>query len=168
MDIRSKILELTDLPRQETGDHWVDYRRVDDQESERIKAATGLEVTGFIHMIDKSAVNHILNKHGPGNETRGGSIPVTREDIARIPEITATADSIVYEGKSKRLRLEVIRYRKRENGITFVVVEVRNGRRKLAVITMYKVATGGTDAVVAEQEAPASTSETVPSPPPTI
>lgn len=155
-DIQSQILELTDTPRQEAENRWVDYRRVDDRESKRIKSETGLDVAGFMHMIDKSAVNHILNRHGPGKEQRKNQIPVTKEDIAGIPEITAMPDSIERSPKKNKLALDVIRYRKRQNNIIFVVVEeIRPGRKKLAVATMYKVATGVEGATTANQQASA-------------
>lgn len=45
-----------------------------------------------------------------------------------------------------RQGLETIRYQKRENGHTFIVEEVRTGRKKLALKTMWKVSTGALDA----------------------
>lgn len=165
-DVRSRILELIDSPREEAGNRWVDYRRVDDCEAERIKAETGLDVAGFVHMIDKSAINHILNKHGTRDEAKRGGIPVTRDDIARIPEITSTPDLITPAGKTRRRSLDAIVFQTHGNGVTFVVVEVRTGKRKLAVTTMYKVAAGGEGATTAKQQASSTRPKTLPDQPP--
>ncbi len=127
------------------GHVTADYRIVDDVEAQRIKDAIGLDVSGYTHSLDQGAVGHILKQHGGESERLRGQIPITKDDIARIPEIVAEPDLIEHGGKTKD-GLPSIRYRKRFNGTTYYVEEVRMGKKRLAPKTMWKVATGATDA----------------------
>lgn len=121
------------------NDAFVDYAVVSEKEAAAIHAATGLDVAGYFHTIDEAGVLHIVGGHGEGTESGIGHNPVSHQDIARIPEIVATADKISLAGKTDA-GADLIRYQKRENGHTFVVEEVRTGRRKLVAKSMWKIA----------------------------
>jgi len=122
----------------------VTYREIDEAEAARIREATGLDVAGYSHSVDQYAVEHILKKHGSEEVVSGDEIPVTREDIARIPEITSDPDELVRVGKTNH-ELDGIRYKKRVNGYIFFVEEVRTAKKRLAATTMWKVRRGGRD-----------------------
>ena len=122
-----------------TGNPYVVYRVVEAEEALTLRERAGVDVEGYVHIIDASAIRHILRKHR--REARAGQLPVTPEDIASIPTVVAAPDIIESAGKNKR-GMNGVRYRKRVNGYVFVVEEVRAGRKHLATSTMYKYPAG--------------------------
>src|SRR5690554_4664469 len=98
-----------------SSEEFVDFAPVSDQEAKLIQEATGIDVAGYVHVIDGSAVRHTIRSHGEasGEATRGQD-PITVEDIARLPEIIRAPDRIEPAGPSPR-GPERIRYVKREN-----------------------------------------------------
>ena len=126
----------------ERSKFYLDYRKVGPDEAAVIREQAGIDVDGYAHTVDGDAIRHIMDRHGPGKEADPPQDPVTREDILRIPEITHRPDAVEHAGKNKR-GMDVIRYRKRVNGIAFFLEEVRTGRGKLAAVTMYKNKAGG-------------------------
>jgi hypothetical protein len=102
-----------------------------------VRAATGLDISGYVREIDNSAIRHAFNQHGPSKETRGGQVPITAEDMAMIPEIVRNPDGIRHGGKSKIGR-DVIVYKKNVGAMMFYVEEVRTGRKTVALQTFYK------------------------------
>jgi hypothetical protein len=97
----------------------------------------GLDVDGFTHTIDADAVRHMRGKHGDeGTESARGQIAVTDADIARIPEIIAAPDRILFGARTKQGR-DIVAYTKRlEDGSTLYLEEVREGRQRLAAVSM--------------------------------
>ena len=93
-----------------------------------------IDVSGYHHVIDNSAVRHSINRHGEGtNNAR----PVTDADFERIPEVLASPDSIEYGGKTGAGR-DIIVYRKEfDDGRVIYVEEARTKRDRLAMTTMY-------------------------------
>lgn len=150
--------EATEGPRAEN--RTLEYAAVDDAEAAGTKQATGYDVSGYTHMIDRQAIRHIMSGHGPDAKRRPGEPPVTREDIERIPEIVANPDDILRGNRTRGGGLRAIRYVKRINGDIVYVEEVRTGKRILAAKTMWKEPMGG------EETKPrpgfAQTSETLP------
>jgi len=140
--------------RSSRNDYYFDYRPVADDEAQAIREQAGIDVGGYVHSVDESAIRHILGGHGEGIESWPESLPVTREDLLRIPEVTAFPDSI--RGGKTRRGMDEVRYVKRIDGIIFYVEEVRTGRRKLTAKTMWKNKAGGTT-----QPSFAQTSETL-------
>jgi Large polyvalent protein associated domain 38/phage-Barnase-EndoU-ColicinE5/D-RelE like nuclease3/phage-Barnase-EndoU-ColicinE5/D-RelE like nuclease5 len=131
------------------------YRTVSDKEAAKLNPLLKNKVNGYKHSIDESSIRHALNEHGNAeSEERRGNIAITRQDFEKIPDITANPDSIEYGGEDNGL--EKIVYKKRENGHTYVVEEVRSGRGKLSLKTMWKTRTAQNKASV---EAPLQTSE---------
>ncbi|MCR4416101.1 MAG: hypothetical protein NUV77_27105, partial [Thermoguttaceae bacterium] len=123
----------------------VDYRPVDETEARRLESQTGLDLRGYVHMVDKSAINHIFKEYGLGREWRRHHGPVTGDDILRVAEIFAAPDSSRLLPRKGR-DIDAIEHRKRFDGITFVIEEVRTGKKRLALQTMYKVEAGATGA----------------------
>ena len=122
------------------GEGFVDYRPVPAEEAERILRETGMDVMGYSHSLDSSAIRHVVKSHG--NEEREkarGQVPVMREDIERLGEILEKADRIKAGGKTKQ-GLEMIRYELDEKGGTTIVFEeLRTRRGKLVPKTFYKL-----------------------------
>ena len=102
--------------------------------------AAGLDVEGFAHTLDADAVRHIRKQHGdPKVEEKRGQIALTDDDFARIPEILAAPDRIVFGAKTKPGR-DIIGYVKRlDDGTTLYLEEARTGRKRLAAVSMRKV-----------------------------
>lgn len=133
-DVASLIADTLADPSK-GGNEWIDYASVTKEQADRISNSTGIDVTGYIHQMQGSEITHALNRHG--KESGGFQISITPEDLEQVPEIIANAESISITGKTKQGH-EVIEYRKRSNGHTVVIEEIRTGRKKLAFKTMYK------------------------------
>lgn len=91
----------------------------------------------WCHTLDNSAVRHTIKSHGSPKEVLRGQIPITDEDLMRIPEIVASYEALSTE-KNKRGQDVIIYTKTMEDGVTFYVEEIRLGRRELAASTMYK------------------------------
>ncbi len=136
------LIDAATNPGRSAGnDFFVDYRMISRSEARAIKDAAGVDADGYTHSVDESAVRHILSSRGEGSETPQGSIPIAREDIPRIPEITSAPDTIA--PSETRGGLCAIVYSKRIHGsVVYVVEEVRAGRRKLTAKAMWKTEAG--------------------------
>lgn len=137
---QERIKRLVDLPPSASQENAKEIvRPLNDQDVQRIKTDAGIDVsTDHVFTIDKSAINHIRNRHGLNNEEMlRGQVPVTAEDIQKIPEILESPDFVTTDGKSKK-GLETVVFGKRFNGHTIVVDEVRTGAKELAVASMRK------------------------------
>lgn len=108
----------------------------------QIKQATNRDVSGYNHFVDRDALVHIDRQHGVGKEDQPGHEPVTRDDIERIPEITAAPDRVIDGGKTAR-GLPSVKYVKRYNGTTYYVEEEWAKEGLLAAKTMYKMTRAG-------------------------
>lgn len=141
-DIASLAQETVRTKRPSFGQsrRWHVYREIDGREAQAIRRATGIDVRGYAHTIDDSAIRHILRFHGArGSGLDASQIPVSLDDFNLLPEVTANPDAIEYGGKT-RLGREAIRYTKRINGMIVYVEEVRTGQGKeLAAVTMKKI-----------------------------
>lgn len=126
------------LARKSGNDLWLDYDRVSDDEARKIKAQTGLDVAGYTHSLDESAARHMLKEHGdPGRQAALGQLPLTEDDLTRLPGIVHNFDSV---SRGNKLRgLDTVIFSKIfPDGTHYFVEEVRTGRRKLAAKTMWK------------------------------
>lgn len=63
---------------------------------------------------------------------------MTKENFEKIPEITANPGRVRLSAKPTKQGLQAIEYEKKFNGTTIVVEEVRTGKGKLTLKTMYK------------------------------
>lgn len=99
----------------------------------------GIDVSGYQHMVDNSGIRHTFIQHGQaGTELPRGQEPVTPEDFGNLPDVIANPDTVELAGKTKQGR-ETIQYRKRINGHIIVVEEARTGKKRLALVSMWKV-----------------------------
>lgn len=142
----------------------VRYLDIADDQAAAIKQATGLDVSGMAHTVDSFAMRHAHKQHGnPQSEALRGQGAVTAEDWAKIPEIVSQYDEVKHAGKDKAGN-DLLQYRKRYNGTTYFVEEVRNKRGELAAKTLWKTRTAIADAP--QKTAPTLTSETLGHPSP--
>lgn len=93
-----------------------------------------IDVSDFTHTVDNYAVKHALNKHSKD------TFPITKWELALIPFITKNPDSIK-KGKDKNTNSKRVQYIKKFKNDTFIIeyiLEIRTGRKHLAMVTMYK------------------------------
>ena len=101
--------------------------------------AHGLDIDGYTHMIDSSAVNHTVNKHGnEKNELSRGQLPITHGDFAVVSDVYDAPDTVVYGGKTDIGRDAIYYIKKISDGSIVVLEEVRTGKKKLALTSMRK------------------------------
>jgi len=105
----------------------------------KIRAATGQNVSGYHHFVEHSQLVHIDKQHGVGHEDQEDHLPISRDDIEKIPEIVSHPDT-VEKGQSAR-GIPAVRYSKRYNGTTYYVEEIWAREKLLAAKTMYKMKT---------------------------
>lgn len=113
-------------------------------------AGAGLDIAGFRHVIDGSAVRHIIKNHYDEKSERSrGLLPMTDQELTRLPEVIANPDKVVL-GTTNRLGKQQIAYvKKMEDGSVLYLDEVRTGRKELAAVSARKYpATMNVDTVV--------------------
>lgn len=122
------------------------YHMVDPASAAALQQATGLDLTGYMQTADNYALRHVAQQHGSSStEEPRGQLPVTAEDIAKLPAITRP-ENLVRMDQGARGQ-PVLVYQQRENGTIYAAEEVRTGRGELALQTLYKSkAQGGTPA----------------------
>lgn len=105
----------------------------------RLGAENGLDIYGYDHAIDISAIKHIVKKHSnqKAEESRG-QIAITTNDLMNIAEIVSTPDYIVFGTKTNQKLDAVVYVKQMPNGTTYYLEEVRKGRKTLTATTMWK------------------------------
>jgi hypothetical protein len=129
---------------------------VSPQIAQRIESITGINVTGYKHTIDKSEINHAINRHSNEKiEKSRGQIPITNEDFLFLPEIIQNPDNISGIGKDKLGRETIIFEKLVETSNIITYEAVLTGKKELAFQTLFKKS-----ASELMQKCPAPTSET--------
>ncbi len=104
-----------------------------------IKKVTGIDVTGRKHILSKDYIRHLF-KHS--NETAPNQIPITKDDIKKIPDIVSNPDTIVRGSDtfdaSRQNKIPSIRYIKSDNTGKIYVVEAIPVKGDLQIKTMWK------------------------------
>ena len=103
----------------------------------------GLNIDGYIHNIDNSAIQHTRKRHGfPQREERLGQLAVTDEDFKNIPQIIYNPDFVAFGAKNKK-GLDLIIYGKNmPDGSSIYVEEIRTGKKTLTTNSLRKYKTG--------------------------
>lgn len=101
--------------------------------------AFGLDLDGFQHVVDTSAVRHIRKNHSdPQKEKARGQLPISDVDLLLIPQIVADPDNVMF-GTTNRLGHEQIVYLKTlGDGSTLYLEEARIGKKQVAAQSMRK------------------------------
>ncbi len=148
-ELNAAIEDLIELSYREPGAarQRVGFAQVSEDTARRIRAATNLDLNGYVHVLDNYGVRHTRKEHGdPGAERRRGQEAVEDATFFLIPWVVLEPDSIEYGGKSST-GLHVLRFRKQINGVVVVVEEVRASANLLAVVTVYKTRAAGDAAI---------------------
>ena len=99
---------------------------------------------GTMQTIDQDQLNHALDEHGEGKETWPNQIPITKEDLKKIPDVLSAYDDIVPgTGKDEGKHQEAVVFRKKYDDGTICCVETdwfrrKDNRRELRFQTMWK------------------------------
>ena len=117
---------------------FVDLMPMSDEEVAQAKLH-GLDIAGYKHLIDTDAIRHIHQRHGnEKTESKKGLVAVKGADYLAIVEVTSNPDKRIYGGKTLDGKDSIVSVKRMADNSTVVVEEVRTGRKKLAVKTMYK------------------------------
>lgn len=143
-----------------SGKTEIVYGKVTPEEAARLKEVSGQDLDGYNHAVDNFAMRHMQLRHGDAKtEESKGQIAITREDVARIPEIVASPDSVV--PLKTKIGRDGFGYTKRVNGSIFYVEEIRTKRKTLSAVSMRKYRAGATD-VTPSRDPRSQSSETLP------
>ncbi len=102
----------------------------------KIKTNTGLDLTGYSRIIDYSAVRHVIIRHFSENKN-SNLVSVTKKDIFNIQYVLINA-KIHDIGRAHTFSNLVITWEATLKERFFYLEEIREGRKKLALKTMYK------------------------------
>jgi hypothetical protein len=128
------ILEASRQPGNESAK--VTIAQVPDWLATSAKDA-GMDIAGFHHTIDTSAIRHVVKNHGnQSKETARGQLAVTDEDFKRIPEIISAPDKVVFGTKNRIGRDQVGYVKTLQDGSTLYLEEIRTGKGELAAQAM--------------------------------
>lgn len=126
------------VSRKDGNKNFADIGPVSDEVAKRIHQATGFDVAGYTHSIDESAIRHIVKEHGDAKtEEARGQIAIGEDDIVIVSEIVSNPDEVT-KGNSTSGKQTVV-FKKKIGDAYVYVQEVRDGRKKLAAKTLWKV-----------------------------
>ncbi|MBR0568360.1 hypothetical protein J5J83_19740 [Azoarcus sp. L1K30] len=124
-------------------------------------AQFGIDIAGFKHAIDGSAIRHTFKSHGnQKKESARGQVAITDADIEAIPDIIAAPDRTIYGLKNDIGRDMIVYLKTMPDGTTVYLEEVRTGRKTLTAQSMRKYP--GTTSAASIEETLRPTSETLP------
>lgn len=107
--------------------------------ADQVAAVIGEDVSGWVHGIDEAAVRHIIKRHGDQSiETTRNQIAIQPQDIANISLVLDDPDSVEDGGKASDGTKTIV-LKKKIGDELLCLQEVRKGRKKLAVKTLWKV-----------------------------
>jgi len=101
-------------------------------------ASKGVDVEGYNHVLDNSAIRHTFKQHGSEQELDRGQIPITDEDFERILDVVENYDDVNVE-TGKRGEDNIVYSKSYPDGTTIFVEEKRDKRKELAAVTMWKM-----------------------------
>jgi hypothetical protein len=159
-DAKIKIQKVLDLDRNARGKTYERLFEVNSELAGEILKATGIDVTGYRHSIDRSEVNHAIRRHTNKQiEASRGQIPITADDFLLIPNVIDRPDKIRFLGIDRQGRKTIALEKFAEDGNIIIYETILTGRKALAFTSLMKKRVGGSVLT-----GPAPTSETVPHP----
>lgn len=142
------------LSRNDGNKAFSELGNVSKEVVEKIKQTIGIDVSGWQHSIDEASIRHVFDSHGNSEtESKLGQIAITRDDIGRLLDVVNSPDNIDKGNEPNTIELS-----KRIGNEVFVVQEIKTGRNKLALKTMWKKPLSARDAPL--KASPAETSVT--------
>jgi hypothetical protein len=134
-DKYSKIIDLVQIAITLKDDVFIDLEKVSQNAAAIIIDNFKIDVSSYIHVISTSEIRHTVKRHGKKSNDRN---PVEISDFALIPIIHNSFDRIVLGGVMPKTKNQCIIFEKKIGDIYYCVEEIRDGRKKLAFVTMYK------------------------------
>lgn len=131
------ISEIISKISNKTKQYIASFKKVSPTEANIIKKETGIDVVGYSHAVENYGLNHALKEHGLNNEKVESQIPLTIEDLFKIPEIVSNFDKVSYVGKNKAGR-DILRFEKQIGENYIYLEEVRTRKKQLVPQSMYK------------------------------
>jgi len=102
-------------------------------------AKHGLNLQGYQHTLDGSAVRHMFNRHSnPKIEQSRGQIALNDTDIQNVPEVIAQADAVVLGTQTKGHKDQIGFIKSMPNGTVLYLEEVRTGKGELSAVSIRK------------------------------
>lgn len=104
----------------------------------KVKNFWNLDVKGFMHVIEKTGINHVLRRHGPKSKEAKENI-ISESDIEIIEQIIFEPDEIVTGGLSGSRNLPTVMYIKYIADYKYYYIEeILNSKRELRIKTFFK------------------------------
>lgn len=116
--------------------------KVSKKVAEKIKKITGIDTLNRNERITAFDIKHMLNQHGNEKiEKAKGQLPITKEDILKIPDVIENYDNIIKGSlnKDRNGTHQTVRFIKQYDNHTLYIVEVvPQGGKSLIIKTMWK------------------------------
>ena len=89
------------------------------------KANPAMNVETSEAIVDTAQLHHAMDHHGPGKEKRPNQIPLTHEDLKKLPDVLSDYDDIdTGKGKAEGKQTEAVVFRKKYPDGTIACVEL--------------------------------------------
>jgi len=128
-----ELIEIAILDKSSTK--WFDLGGLSNREIEIIKEKINIDVSDYKRVITVQDINHSMNRHG---DKKVDSYPIDYSDFLLIPFIISNFDEMIVGDITKTTNLQSIIWVKEIGDKYFFVEEIRKGRKKLALKTLYK------------------------------
>jgi lipid A disaccharide synthetase len=98
-----------------------------------------LDLKDYQHVMDGSAVRHVLNRHGnAAMEASRGQLPIGSADFDKVLDVIRLPDLVVLGTKTKGKRDQIGYIKRFEDDTTLYLEETRTGKKALATVSMRK------------------------------
>lgn len=112
--------------------------KIPDSVSGQILGHTGIDIRGFGTIMNGNDIRHIMKDHGdPIVEAARGQIPVTPEDIAKIPEVLSSPDRVYLSDELDGKGRKVLVFEKQIGDRLITMQGISDGRKSLQTDTLY-------------------------------
>ena len=112
--------------------------KVPDRVAQKVLADTGVDIRGMGAMMNGNDVRHIMKDHGdPIAETARGQVPVTPDDIARIPEVISAPDRVTVSPETDSKSRTALVFEKQIGDKYITIQGVSDGKHVLQTDTLY-------------------------------
>jgi D-3-phosphoglycerate dehydrogenase len=137
--IQYRIQQLVEKAlREGSQNEWIQLNTLTEAEEKRLQKLIGHHLNGSQRILDVASIRHTMKRHGNAlTESQRGQVAVREQDFELIPVIVTQFDRI-YAGTPNARGLETIIYEKQIEDLFYYVEEVRLGRKKLCLNTLYK------------------------------
>ena len=112
--------------------------KVPDRVAQKVLADTGVDIRGMGAMMNGNDVRHIMKDHGdPMAEAARGQVPVTPDDIARIPEVISAPDRVIVSPETDSKGRTALVFEKQIGDKYITIQGVSDGKHVLQTDTLY-------------------------------